>query len=123
MTDEEFLRYVLAHSQTEKALFPMAYARRLLELAGRNDEAMGCDGDGFVTIMPPTAESLVNAAKFRLSLEKIRSGVLSEQGNPRWIDSYTVRSISTDEEKAAGIVKVSVSAKVVKKGQADGQAQ
>lgn len=62
MGDEEFLEYVLAHSQTEKALFPMAYARRLFALAGREDEAKACDGSGFVSIFYPTAKTLVDAA-------------------------------------------------------------
>ena len=62
MNDEEFLEYTIAHSQTEKALFPMAYARRLFKLAGREDESGACDGDGFVTIHYPTAKTLVDAA-------------------------------------------------------------
>lgn len=62
MGDEEFLEYVLAHSQTEKALFPMANARRLFALAGREDEEKACDGSGFVSIFYPTAKTLVDAA-------------------------------------------------------------
>ena len=65
MSDEEFLEYVLAHSQTEKALFAMGHARRLLALAGREDEAGACDGDGFVSIFYPTAKTLVDAARTR----------------------------------------------------------
>lgn len=65
MSDEEFLEYVLAHSQTEKAMFPMAHARRLLEMAGREDEARACDGGGFVAIHYPTAKTLVDAVRKR----------------------------------------------------------
>ena len=68
MGDEEFLGYVLAHSQTEKALFSMAHARRLLTLAGREDEAKACDGDGFVSIFYPTAKSLVEYARKRSAI-------------------------------------------------------
>lgn len=68
MSDEEFLEYTIAHSQTEKALFPMAYARRLLTLAGREEEARGCDGDGFVVIHYPTAKSLVEEARKRFTI-------------------------------------------------------
>ena len=68
MGDEEFLGYVLAHSQTEKALFSMAHARRLLTLAGREDEAKACDGDGFVSIFYPTAKSLVEYARKRSTI-------------------------------------------------------
>ena len=62
MSDEEFLEYAIAHSQTERALFAMGHARRLLTLAGREEEARGCDGDGFVAIHYPTAKTLVDAA-------------------------------------------------------------
>ena len=62
VSGEEFLEYVIAHSQTEKALFPMSYARRLFKLAGREDESGACDGGGFVTIHYPTAKTLVDAA-------------------------------------------------------------
>ena len=68
MSDEEFLEYVLAHSQTEKALFAMGHARRLLVLAGREDEAGACDGDGFVTIFYPTAKTLVGEAQKRSTI-------------------------------------------------------
>lgn len=68
MSDEEFLEYVLTHSQTEKALFAMSHARRLLALAGREDEAMACDGDGFVSIFHSTAKTLVDAAKPRMAV-------------------------------------------------------
>ena len=68
MSDEEFLEYVIAHSQTEKAMFPMAHARRLLEMAGREDEASACDGGGFVVIHYPTAKYLGEEARKRSTI-------------------------------------------------------
>jgi hypothetical protein len=80
MGDEEFLEYVLAHSQTEKALFAMAHARRLLTLAGREDEAKACDGDGFVSIFYPTAKSLVEYARKRSTITLTISFAPDEKG-------------------------------------------
>ena len=68
MSDEEFLEYVIVHSQTEKAMFPMAHARRLLEMAGREDEARACDGGGFVVIHYPTAKYLGEEARKRSTI-------------------------------------------------------
>lgn len=45
-TDEEFLRYVEAHSETPRALFSMAHVNRLLKTAGKK-EIMG---EGFMAM-------------------------------------------------------------------------
>lgn len=67
MTDEQFLSYVEAHSRTERHLFSMEDALRLLRLSGSAtiytdaDCAMGMDR--FVGIPEVEAERHVRAAR------------------------------------------------------------
>ncbi len=70
MDDQEFLDYVVTHSQTERALFSMAQIERLHTLAGRPIEAglyttENIGGNDFTSLHHSLAEALVRAATIR----------------------------------------------------------
>lgn len=58
-TDEEFLRYVEAHSETERALFSMGHVNRLLKTAGEKE----LNGEGFVAMHRENIQDTITAAR------------------------------------------------------------
>jgi hypothetical protein len=75
MSDSEFLGYVLVHSETERHLFAIEDAVRLLKLSGldavKTDVDCGIGGHRFVGICANEADRLVNAAR-ALAAERAR---------------------------------------------------
>lgn len=63
MTDEQFLRYVEAHSETDRALFHRDMVRRFLTLAGENlDDYKAELGPSFIAMHRDTIGTLLASA-------------------------------------------------------------
>lgn len=68
MDDEEFLRYVAAHSETERTLFSGEHLIRLRDLSGMFLTAMGgIDPDKFYPLHSENAMPLVRRARTKLA--------------------------------------------------------
>lgn len=63
LTDEEFLGYCLIHGETERHLFSGAQVRRLLALAGEQDQLL--HEDSWYPVYITEVRPLVDAARAR----------------------------------------------------------
>lgn len=68
-TDEEFLRYVETHSRTERHMFSLAHAKRLVELAGHDSSGLHSD---FIGIDAETADYYITIIRNAGALEAKR---------------------------------------------------
>ena len=79
MTDEQFLRYVETHSETDRALFHRSMVSRFLTLAGENLDDYKADlGPNFIAMHKDAIRTLLANAWEALAVE-LRSRNLAKE--------------------------------------------